>query len=253
MTTLDPPQDRSFRGSGAHVKNHIPDQGRARRASSSSRQRAEHTDELIFLKRKENELNALFISATAISASILFCIVHNIRNLQAMQQPGCSQALYAAVRLYKSQIKSSSPTLAAQTPTPSILSSACSTLNSPLSHVIRMNMYWATGLVFSVSAVFLAMFAKQRVRDHRRALVLQRDAHPPESTPTRNSSVDPVQAWSISVAMDSMYRLFQVALIVFLLGHFDAIVVPIGVTVFAPIVVCGMFYVFGVIGPGVDP
>ena len=57
-----------------------------------------------------------------------------------------------------------------------------------------------------------------------------------------------VQCFYISLLIDTTYRLFQVALVVFLLGHLDAIVHPIGVIYLASIVACGMLYIFRVIG-----
>jgi hypothetical protein len=55
----------------------------------------------------------------------------------------------------------------------------------------------------------------------------------------------------LAAAIDAMYRLFQVALVLVLLAHIDAIVISVGVDILVPIVVFGLLYVFGVIGPAV--
>jgi hypothetical protein len=42
--------------------------------------------------------------------------------------------------------------------------------------------------------------------------------------------------------MELMYKLFQVALIILLLGYIDAIFVPVGVPVLAVVVIWGLYY-----------
>src|SRR6266705_2152191 len=108
--------------------------------------------------------------AGAISASIVYRIIYNIRNIQSVPQP----FLYAAIHSHFSQGTTSSMAAAAP-PAPVPLASP-----SPLDHIdpppvfdvyssriVRMNVYWVTGLVFSVSAVVLAMLGKHMIRDCR--------------------------------------------------------------------------------------
>jgi hypothetical protein len=116
------------------------------------------------------------------------------------------------------------------------------------SRIVRLNVYWVTSLVFSISAVVLAMLGKHMVRDCKDSLALRRHLKPP---PTRSLWDGSAQGLAMFAATDTMYRLFQVALILVLLGHIDALVISIGLTVFAPIVGCGVLYVFGFIGPSV--
>jgi len=113
-----------------------------------------------------------------------------------------------------------------------------------------MNMYWVAGLVFGISAVFLAIIRKQTIRDHRRILEHRRDAHTPKKASSGDYSLtaDDVEAWSMLAATDAMYRLFQVSLVIFFLGHVDNVLTPIGVPVFAPVTIFGLLYVLGVIG-----
>jgi hypothetical protein len=108
-----------------------------------------------------------------------------------------------------------------------------------------MNVYWVASLVFGVSAVVLAMLGKHMVRDCRERLALRRHSKGP---PIRSFWDGSVQGLAMFAATDTMYRLFQVALVLVLLGHIDAVVISVGVRVFAPIVGCGVLYVFGFIG-----
>jgi hypothetical protein len=108
-----------------------------------------------------------------------------------------------------------------------------------------MNAYWVTSLVFSVSAVILAMLGKHMVRDCRDRLALRRHLKAP---PIRSLWDGSAHGLAMFAATDTMYRLFQVALVLVLLGHIDAVVISVGLTVFAPIVGCGVLYVFGFIG-----
>lgn len=119
------------------------------------------------------------------------------------------------------------------------------TFDTPSSRIVRMNVYWVTSLVFSVSAVVLAMLGKHMIRECRDALALRRHLKPP---PIRSLWDGSAQGLAMFAATDTMYRLFQVALVLVLMGHIDALVVSVGLTVFAPIVGCGVLYVFGFIG-----
>ena len=138
-----------------------------------------------------------------------------------------------------------------QAPVPSMLSQPYPAfeLSSSL-RFIRMNMYWMTSLVFNISTVSLATFARQRTRDVKLRLVRQlrlRNA-PKNDTAVEVPFDERPQSVFMALGMDTMYRLFQVALIIFLLGHIDAIVKPLGVIFLASVIVCGMLYVFRVIG-----
>jgi hypothetical protein len=116
--------------------------------------------------------------------------------------------------------------------------------------VIRMNMYWLTSLVFNISTVSLAMFARQRTRDVKLKLIRQlRFRYESKSDAMEDSLDESAESVFMAMGMDTMYRLFQVALIVFLLGHIDAIVKPIGVTFLTSVVICGMRYILRLIGP----
>jgi len=173
----------------------------------------------------------------------------NIRHLESTHQLVYFQGLYAAVRVVMSQ--RASPMTIPQAPVPSMLSQPYPAFDPPSSslRVIRMNMYWLTSLVFNISTVFLAMFSRQRTRDVKLGLIRQLRLRNASKSDVMEASIDETaQSVFMAIGMDTMYRLFQVALIVFLLGHVDAIVKPIGVTFLASVVICGMLYIFRVIG-----
>jgi hypothetical protein len=155
------------------------------------------------------------------------------------------QGLYAAVRVVMSQ--RASPMTIPQAPVPSMLGQPYPAFDPPSSslRIIRMNMYWLTSLVFNISTVFLAMFARQRTRDVKLGLIRQLRLRNASKSDAIEVSIDETAQ---SVGVDTMYRLFRVALIIFLLGHIDAIVKPIGVTFLASVVICGMLYISRVFG-----
>jgi hypothetical protein len=259
---------------GAGMMGHTPERNWNRTQGGNTRQRPKDQDEDLMqdLKLKEKSLNAVFISvralsssvatsssglttarsffskAGAISASIVYRIVYNIRNIQNVPQP----FLFAAIHSHFSQGTTTSMAAAAPpAPLPSASPGPLDHFDPPptfdmcSSRIVRMNVYWVTGLVFSVSAVVLAMLGKHMIRDCRDRLALRRHI---KATPIRSLWDGTAQGLAMFAATDTMYRLFQVALVLVLLGHIDALVISVGVTVFAPIVGCGVLYVFGFIG-----
>jgi len=113
-----------------------------------------------------------------------------------------------------------------------------------------MNMYWIATLVFTISTLSLAMLSRQRTREVKHGLIRQHVGHASKS-PAMAADVsldESAQGLYMSLAIDTIYRLFQVALILFLLGHVDVIILPIGVVYLASIVACGTLYIFRVIG-----
>jgi len=238
---------------GAGMMGHTPDRNRNRTQGGNTRQRPKDQDEALMqdLEQKEKSLNAVFLSAGAISASIVYRIVYNIRNIQSVPKP----FLYAVIHSLFSQGTTSSMA-APQAPVPSASPSPLDQIHPPpppifdlcSSRIVRMNVYWVTSLVFSVSAIVLAMLGKHMIRDCKDRLALRRHIKGP---PIRSLLDGSVQGLAMFATTDTMYRLFQVALVLVLLGHIDSLVISVGVTVFAPIVGCGVLYVFGFIGPHV--
>jgi Family of unknown function (DUF6535) len=181
--------------------------------------------------------------------------MNNIRSIGSTHQPVYYQRLYAVALALMSHTQRTTSASAAipQDPLPSMLSQPDFGSELSPSRVLRMNMYWIATLVFTISTVSLAMLSRQRTRDVKLGLIRQRrldsQASKSAAMPTRGSLDESVQGFYISMVIDTMYRLFQVGLVVFLFGHIDAIVHPMGVAGLASIVACGMLYIFRVIGP----
>lgn len=114
--------------------------------------------------------------------------------------------------------------------------------------IFRLNMYWITSFVFSVTAIVLAMLGKHLLREHRDRLVHRLPQTDVDKVIGRFSGGS-VRGVVVAGATDTMYRLFQVALILVLLGHIDAIVISAGLDVLIPTVVGGLLYTFGFIAP----
>ena len=252
---------------------HTPDRNRNRTPGGNARQRPKDQEEALMqdLEQKEKSLNAVFVSvrglfhrlwrrsltglttarsfpskAGAISASVVYRIVYNIRNIQSVPQP----FLYAAIHSYFTEGTTAAP----PAPVTSAPANPLDRIGPPpifdvwSSRIVRLNVYWVTSLVFSVSAVVLAMLGKHMIRDCRDKLALRRHLKAP---PLRSLWDGSAQGLAMFAATDTMYRLFQVALVLVLMGHIDALVISVGITIFAPIAVCGTLYVFGFIGPPV--
>ncbi|KAI0274153.1 hypothetical protein BGY98DRAFT_995807 [Russula aff. rugulosa BPL654] len=230
-----------FGAFGAGMMAHTPDRNRNRTQAGNARQRPKDQDEALMedLEQREKSLNAVLISAGAISASVVYRIVYNIRNIHRVPQP----FLYAAIHSHFSQATTS---MAAPQPLPLDRIGPPPIFDVYSSRIVRMNVYWVTSLVFSVSAVVLAMLGKHMIRESRDRLALRGQLKPaPIHSPLDGSA----QGLAMFAATDTMYRLFQVALVLVLVGHIDTLVISVGVTVFAPIVGYGVLYVFGFIGP----
>ncbi|KAH9993101.1 hypothetical protein BJV77DRAFT_1000217 [Russula vinacea] len=206
----------------------------------SPRPQSKKKDEVLIreLEQREKSLDAVLISAGAISASVVYRILYNIINFHSLQKP----FLFSAVLLYFSQ-ETTSPTAAPQAPVPSVPPSLfyqTSAFDMLPFRILRLNMYWITSFVFSVTAIVLAMLGKHLLREHRDRLVHR----------LPQTDVDKVIGrFSGGSVRDTMYRLFQVALILVLLGHIDAIVISAGLDVLIPTVVGGLLYTFGFIAP----
>ena len=121
-------------------------------------------------------------------------------------------------------------------------------LNPPLapsgSSLLWTIVYWATSLFFGLFAIFVAVIVKKVIRDYK--AVLQPRGRPLEKTRTQESlDHGDVVAWFIPVATDTMYRNYQVSLVVLLLGVLNFFLCPVGATIFVPTVILGLYYVFG--------
>ncbi len=185
-------------------------------------------------------MHAAMIKAGAICANLTWCIVRSVQNLQAARAAQKSKHyldIYAAIFSHVPRTNSlTSPRVAV----PPVLHAPDPALALSGFGLLWANVYWITSFVFGLSAIFFAVLVKQMIRDHK--VVLQR---------MQDSLNGDAEAWFMSKEMDTIYRLFQVSLVVFLLGHVNSFLCPVGATIFIPTVICGLLYVFGTIGPTV--
>ena len=112
------------------------------------------------------------------------------------------------------------------------------------SDLLRAVVYWIAGLNFCLTATFMAIFIKQRMQSYR--VVLQSHSQPREKAKAQEAFDRHALVWN--VATDSMYRHFQVSLVIFIIGHVNFFFFPVSPIVFVPAVVYGIAYVFNVVG-----
>jgi len=192
------------------------------------------------LKVREGTLKAVTLSAGAMSAGLIYRLVFNLRNIETLPPP----ILFSAIYSYFSGTTFSMPSPHALLPSRSSSSPFQIPTFDMSPPVLRMNVYWLTCLVFTGSAFFLAMFSKQIIRDRRKTLGALRS-----STLSLSCTNEYFHTIAVSRTMDSIFRLFQVALVLHIVAHIDSMVISVNPNVFAPIVLCGLLYVFGFIGP----
>ncbi|KAI9458124.1 hypothetical protein BJY52DRAFT_1186920 [Lactarius psammicola] len=202
-----------------------------------SGQEAERNNEALIirsLEQLEKGVKAVIISASAIGASLIWCIIHGIQNLQAART---AQKARHYLDLY-----ATSPRVAVP-PIPHALDSALAPSGFGL---LWANAYWITSLVFGLSAISIAVLVKSKIQEHK--IVLQCRGQSLEKALVQESLDGGAEAWYMSEATDTMYRLLQVTFVVFLLGHVNSFLYPLGATIFIPTVIWCLLYVFGAIG-----
>ncbi|KAF8273108.1 hypothetical protein EI94DRAFT_1795489 [Lactarius quietus] len=168
-------------------------------------QGAESNNEALIIRRleqEEKEMNTFLISAGGFSFSTIWLIVHSILDLQEKTAHKTAHHL-AEIFSYVSQ--GNSPPVAVPD----------TALTPSGSSLIRAIVYWFTGLFFGLSAIFVAIMVKGKIRDHRVAL----QSHS--------------QPWE------------KVSLVVLILGHVNFFLFPVGTMIFVPTVIFGWNYVFG--------
>jgi hypothetical protein len=175
------------------------------------------------------------IKAGAISASLFWLIFRHLLLLREVQEKA-----HLAVSL--SHITSP---ISACVAVPPVSLDPDPALAQSCSSLLWGIVYWSTGLIFGLCAVFIAFLVKKAIRDYRD--ILQRLGRPLEKARTQESldHEDLVAwlSWLIPVATDSTYRCYQFSLVTLFLGVVN-LFRPIGATVFVPAVICGLYYVF---------
>jgi hypothetical protein len=182
------------------------------------------------------------IKAGGFSFSATWLIMRNIQDLRARVAQITARHLVA----HLSQKKPFSSPPVAIPPAPYNPDPVLSPSGSSLLWAI---VYWLPGLVFCLTAMFIAIFVKQKIRSYR--VVLQGHSQPWEKAKMQYSFDRDAMAWDI--AMDMMYRLFRVSLVVLILGHINFFLYPVSPTIFVLAVVYGLAHALVAIGVTIVP
>jgi hypothetical protein len=179
------------------------------------------------------------IKAGGFSFSATWLIVRNIQDLRA--RGAQKTAHHLAAHLSQKYFPADAILPAPYAPD--------SVLSPSGSYLLPAIVYWLIGLVFCLTALFIAIILKQKIRGHR--VVLQSHSRPREKAKVQESFDRDAEAWN--VGMDAMYRHFQVSLIVLIIGHVNFFLFPVSPTIFTPAVICGVVYIFDAIGLTILP
>ncbi|KAH9027196.1 hypothetical protein EDB84DRAFT_1563491 [Lactarius hengduanensis] len=223
-------------------------------SSGGSSQGAERSNEALITGirslEQEKDANAVIITASAICASLIWCIIRSIPNLQAARATQKIKHYHDLYAAFLSHVPQTNSLTSPQVAVPPIPYAPDPALASSGPDLLWANVYWTTSLVFGLSAIFVAALIKKKIRDYR--VVIQRRGRPPLEAQIQESLGGDAGAWYMFEETDTMYRLLQVSLVVLPLGH-TSYLYPLGATIFIPTVVSGLLYVFGAIGPTVRP
>ncbi|KAH9008990.1 hypothetical protein EDB85DRAFT_1511859 [Lactarius pseudohatsudake] len=118
----------------------------------------------------------------------------------------------------------------------------------PSSSDVRVNIYWVTGLVCSLSAALLATVVQQWVRSYMQ--VFQQYDHPLKRARFRQFFFE--GADGMRTLAGAVQRLIQLSLFCFFLGLGDSMLntnTTVGVTTIIPICFCGSLYLYSVSAP----
>ncbi|KAH8983138.1 hypothetical protein EDB86DRAFT_3085539 [Lactarius hatsudake] len=213
--------------------------------SEGSSQRAERNNEALVtsIRSFERDANTVIITAGAICASILWCILRGIEDMQAARTRQKIKRYHNLYTAFLSHVPQTNSLTSPQVPPiPYGLDPA---LASPGLDLLWANVYWTTSLVFGLSAIFIAILIKNKIGGYK--VVFQRRGRPPLEQAQIQVSLDR-DVRACYMLTDTMYRLLQVCFVVLPLGH-ASYLYPLGGTIFVPTVVGGLLYAFGAIGP----
>ncbi|KAI9456392.1 hypothetical protein BJY52DRAFT_1121195, partial [Lactarius psammicola] len=184
-------------------------------------------------------IHSVFQQAGLFAAVLTSFLVQSIQTLQTnpMEQAAYyQQQSVAMLAQISQQIASITPQVPiASTPPPPYPAFR------PSDSDIRVNIYWVTGLVCSLSAALLAILVQQWVRSYMQ--VFQRYDHPLKRARFRQFFFE--GANGMRNLAEAVPRLIQLSLFFFFLGLGDSMISSnktVGVTTIIPICICGSFY-----------
>jgi Family of unknown function (DUF6535) len=124
---------------------------------------------------------------------------------------------------------------------------------NPSSSDVRVNAFWFTSLVFSLSTALLATLVQQWVRNHMQVF---RDGRPLKSARLRQYLYEGLEGSHMLFVAQLVPGLLHISLFLFFVGLCDSLWHQ-NKTVFystvGPIALCGLFYLFTTIAPVITP
>ncbi|KAH9059232.1 hypothetical protein EDB87DRAFT_820539 [Lactarius vividus] len=190
-----------------------------------------------------------FVRAGLFAAVLTSFLVQSIQNLQvnpAQESAYYQQQSVAMLVQISQQIASITPQVSI--PPPPLPYPAI----PPSSSDIRVNVFWLTGLVCTLSAALFAILVQQWVRSYMQ--VFQRYNHPLKRARFRQFYFE--GAKRIQLMADTVPMLMHCSLFLFFGGLVDSMLslnTTVGVTTILPACFCGMFYLSDVSSRLVDP
>lgn len=237
--------------------------------SRGSSQGTERNYEIRSLEQEERKANAVIIGVRSlfccagmamnvharaaikvglISASLFWRIIYNFWNLaRGVEKTTQSLDLFAAI---SSHISGTNYLTSPGVTAPLTPHAPDSVLAPSRSDLLQENLYWGTSIVLGLTTITVTVVIKTIIWDHR--AVLQCHGRPGPARMQESLTEEEMKTFLScfrSVATDSMYRLSQVFLVVLFFGNANFFLFPVDPTILIPTVICGLIYVFDVIGP----
>jgi hypothetical protein len=186
------------------------------------------------------------------STALTAFIVNSIQSLQS--SPAQQTAYYMQQNVAMlAQISQQLSTIAPQVAIPPTPPPSFPTFK-PLASDIHVNVFWFMALVFSLSAALLAILVQQWVRDYMH--VFQRYSDSLKSARLRQYLYEGCEGWYMPVLAEAVPGLLHVSLFLFFAGLVEFVTninTTVGVSTTAPIGICGLFYIFTMFAPVINP
>ncbi|KAH9036513.1 hypothetical protein EDB85DRAFT_761295 [Lactarius pseudohatsudake] len=207
------------------------------------------------IRALKDDMDSVLIFAGLFSAALTSFLIDKIHDLQpdpAQQMVYYQQQNVALLAQTSQQLASiASQVSTSPTPPPPYAFIPSFILNPS---DVRVNAFWFMSLVFSITAALLATLVQQWVRDYMH--VFQRYSNPLKSARLRQYLYEGAEGWYMPVMAESIPGLVHVSLFLFFIGLGDSLLnvnTTLGITTIVPIAICGLFYVFSMFAPVINP
>ena len=125
---------------------------------------------------------------------------------------------------------------------------------SPSGSDVRVNIYWFSSLVFSLSAALLATLVQRWARNHMH--IFQRYSHPLKIARIRQYLYEGVERWHMLASAEAVPGLIHISLFLFFIGLADFLLSTypiVGKFTIFPISLCVTLYIFSTVAPIINP